>query len=243
MKSLTLSALLALATALPVVAQSSDEALPPPDVTPRAKRVFDGERPTAPPVKRPGKKPTRGARLPSQTVRGTIRGEGAGGELRLELAGTDKALPLRGKLLDLLRSRALGRTLSLRVVAQKAKKGHQPGLLVLAAKGTAKHDLPVYAKDANPDFDAPLGTLAEGSSCWVHTGGSFALVTSPSVKGQALLSEIEFGVPAEAQAQAEQSSEPERAGAASSGRGGILSALGGERDAPAEAEEPRVGPR
>ena len=247
MKYLTLSALFALASALPVVAQSNGEALPPPNVSPHAKRVFDGQQTT--PNTKP-KKPLRGARRASRTVSGTLRGERSG-LLTIELAGKKGgSMPLSGALTRLLRDRAVGRTLSLRVVLQKHKDGSPPSLRVLAAKGTAKHDLPVYAKTANVEFDAPHATLSEGSSCWVHSGGSFGLVTSPEVKGKALLSGIEFGVlaedPTESQDLAEQRSETQDAEADSRGSsagGGIISSLGTERDEPAEQEEQEVGPR
>lgn len=248
MKYLTLSALFALACALPVVAQSNSEALPPPNVSPRAKRVFDGQQ-TAPNQK-PAKKPRRGARQASRTVNGTIRGERTSGQLRIELTGKKGgSMPLSGKLSELLRSRAMGRTLSLRVALQKPKDGSAPSLRVLAARGTAKYDLPVYAKGADVEFDAPLATLSEGSSCWVHSGGSLGLVTSAEAKGQALLSGIEFGVlaadPSESQDLAEQrpeTQESEAGASGSSGSGGIVSSLDTEREEPAE-QEPRVGPR
>lgn len=244
MKYLTLSALFALASALPVVAQSNGEALPPPNVSPHAKRVFDGSQ--AP----PGKKPGRLTRRANRTVSGTIRGEGTSGQLTIELTGEKGgSMPLSGRLTELLRSRAMGRTLSLRVAVRKSKDGSPPAFLVIAAQGTARHDQPIFQlRDADRELYAPGATLTEGSTCWVYSGESFALVTSAAGKGRVRLSGIEFGVlaedPTENQDLAEQRTQETEAGSSgSSGGGGIVGSLGTEPDEPAEHEERQGSPR
>jgi len=91
------AAVFALAAAVPVGAQTTDEALPPPEVSERAKQLLDADKDAT-------KKKPRSFLIMPQAMSGTIRGERDADEagLTVELEGM-RALPVKGNLIGLLR--------------------------------------------------------------------------------------------------------------------------------------------
>jgi len=181
------AAVFALAAAVPVGAQTTDEALPPPEVSERAKQLLDADKDAT-------KKKPRSFLIMPQAMSGTIRGERDADEagLTVELEGM-RALPVKGNLIGLLRERARNRTLDMRVILETSKTGEPGTAVIVSVRAKARRDLPIYEPGDDVGHDAPIGTLLQGESCWVHSGRVYGAISAKAGKGKVQLGGLVFG--------------------------------------------------
>ncbi|MEZ6185809.1 MAG: hypothetical protein R3F62_12465 [Planctomycetota bacterium] len=148
MKRLTFSLLLAVLAALPVLAQDPGLPTPPPAAGFVGIKVVHAQK---------------------GVIRADREDDPVETPVTIELPGR-APLAVSGPLTRLLRKRA--RNHEVVVDAYLLGGEAQPfGVFVSAIRGTATHDLPIYAPGDDVGHDQPLGTLPRGATCWV-TGGN-----------------------------------------------------------------------